>query len=539
MQQAPLKLFKYDVFICHSSKDKPIIKTLIEDLKKENITYWVDSEQIDYGDDIVKKIEDGLKKSRYVVSCLSKNFIISGWTRAEYGPILNGEFSRNSKRIVIPLELDNCEDDDIPILLRSKKRVIYSDQTDFKQFINFLKKNKNEQEDEENSRNQEMDETSRQKREEENRNQRDEEEKARSETEELIRQKEDAERKQRKNEFELNTKTSEYDVSINYSSKNEPIIKKIFDPYIKVASTEKPSVIKNLGDRCNRTVYVYDEEIILKVNIALATKRPILVRGPSGWGKSSLAKSVANILGWRYYEKVVSSRTQARDLLWDIDLILRLQDAQIANVKDLSYYITPGVLWWAFDFKSARMQTEKALTSKGISYSSIGRNLPKEQDLDSDNIPAVVLLDEIDNADPDLLKNLLVPLGSLSFIIEETGMKVEIMAANAPLIFITTNNERELPSAFLRRCIELPLSKPDLLEVGKAHFGECYMDIVRKVASIINVTEIDSNKEHSPLKNYGPSPAEFIDTVNACIVLNINPESINRNMIKKIMIWKH
>jgi formylglycine-generating enzyme required for sulfatase activity len=145
MQRVPDNLFEYDVFICHSSKDKPIIKTLIEDFKKENITYWVDAEHINYGDQITRKIEDGLNKSKYVIPCLSKDLNTSGWTRAEYGAILNAEFSGNSERIVIPLMLDNCDVNDIPALLRDKRRVIYLDKTDFDGFINFLKKNQNDQ----------------------------------------------------------------------------------------------------------------------------------------------------------------------------------------------------------------------------------------------------------------------------------------------------------------------------------------------------------------------------------------------------------
>jgi small GTP-binding protein len=132
-------LFEYDVFICHSSKDKPKIEALIKDLKKEKITYWVDAEQINFGDQITQKIEEGLKKSKYVIPCVSKNLNISGWTRAEYGAILNAEFSGSSERIVVPLKLDNCEDSDIPLLLRDKKRVNYSNSTEFNELIDFLK----------------------------------------------------------------------------------------------------------------------------------------------------------------------------------------------------------------------------------------------------------------------------------------------------------------------------------------------------------------------------------------------------------------
>jgi formylglycine-generating enzyme required for sulfatase activity len=142
MKLLPDSSFEYDVFICHSSKDKPIITTLIEDLKKENITYWVDAEQIEFGDSITEKITEGLETSKYVIPCLSKNLKNSGWTRAEYGSILNAEFSGNSKKRVIPFLLEDCDVNDIPTLLRDKKRVTYSNKTEFNEFINFLKNNR-------------------------------------------------------------------------------------------------------------------------------------------------------------------------------------------------------------------------------------------------------------------------------------------------------------------------------------------------------------------------------------------------------------
>jgi MoxR-like ATPase len=310
--------------------------------------------------------------------------------------------------------------------------------------------------------------------------------------------------------------------------------KKIFNPYNKVALTKKKSMIKCLGDRCSKPVYVYDETIILAVNVAIATGRPILVRGPSGWGKSSLAKSVADILGRRYYENVISSRTQARDLLWEVDMIRRLQDAQVGKLESFTHYIKPGVLWRAFNFKSAQIQEIKALSPTNL-------KIFEEQDYNNhpQNHPrAVVLLDEIDKADPDLPNNLLIPLGSLYFTVEETGTKVECEYNKPPLIFITTNDERELPPAFLRRCIELQLSKPNLLEVGKAHFNE-NLDIVEKVAGLLENTEGEQDIEQFSIQSSSPSPAEFIDTVNACIKLGIDTESKVWDMLKKTTIWKH
>ncbi|TBR56517.1 hypothetical protein B4U84_29395 [Westiellopsis prolifica IICB1] len=132
--------FKYDVFICHSSQDKPfILDNIIPEFQQQGITYWFDAEQIKFGDPITQKIEDGLQKSKYVLPCLSENLAQSGWTRAEYGSILNAEFSGNSERVTIPIKLDNCSDNDIPFLLRDKKRVEYSNQVEFAEFMKFLK----------------------------------------------------------------------------------------------------------------------------------------------------------------------------------------------------------------------------------------------------------------------------------------------------------------------------------------------------------------------------------------------------------------
>ena len=119
-----------------------------------------------------------------------------------------------------------------------------------------------------------------------------------------------------------------------------------------------------MGDRAPESVYVFSEDITLVVNVALATGRPLLVRGASGTGKTSLARSLAAQLGAGYREAVVTARTQARDLLWTTDLLRRLQDAQIGRLSpDWRSYITPGPLWWAFDPASAREQQQDNIAS--------------------------------------------------------------------------------------------------------------------------------------------------------------------------------
>jgi hypothetical protein len=130
--------FDYDVFICHSGKDAAKAAELAEVFKRQGVRYWLDREQITYGDPVTRKIEEGLTASRYVLPLLSKNLGTSGWTRAEYGAILNGELSGPSERVVIPLKIDDGPDADIPILLRDKKRVSYLNETEFGEFVRFL-----------------------------------------------------------------------------------------------------------------------------------------------------------------------------------------------------------------------------------------------------------------------------------------------------------------------------------------------------------------------------------------------------------------
>jgi len=276
----------------------------------------------------------------------------------------------------------------------------------------------------------------------------------------------------------------------------------LFDPENNPPSPP-PADTVGPGDRRDGGVYVYDEGTILAVRVALATGRPLLVRGPSGCGKSSLARHAARVLRWRYYEKVITSRTQAQDLLWDVDHLRRLQDAQARRLRGgHERYVRPGVLWWAFDRTSASRQALRARSS--IRAGRLDPNLGDEHER------AVVLLDEIDKADPDVPNNLLVPLGSLLFQVEETGQKVRTTEALAPLVVITTNNERELPAAFLRRCVELKLESPRgerLRAIAGRHFTDMTDDEIKEVADLVEAT---AGKGADP-----PSPAELLDTIRA------------------------
>jgi hypothetical protein len=128
------------VFLSHSNADKETVLKVIDAFKKANISYWVDHEQITFGDPIVAKLEEGLQKSKYVVVCLSEKLVKSGWCRAEYGAILYREFSGDTSRRVIPLSLDGSNSSNgIPLLLSDKLRADFTDQNNFSEFIQFLR----------------------------------------------------------------------------------------------------------------------------------------------------------------------------------------------------------------------------------------------------------------------------------------------------------------------------------------------------------------------------------------------------------------
>lgn len=302
--------------------------------------------------------------------------------------------------------------------------------------------------------------------------------------------------------------------------------KKIFNPDLLQISGgyENPSL--GYGDYDQTPNYLYSQDIILAVNIALATGRPLLVRGASGSGKSALARSVASVLERPLYETVITSQSQAKQLLWDVDMLYRLQDAQAMQLKDdISHYIQPGIFWHAFDAQSALKQQQKASRHNAVLSTSEPKG--KQQ--------AVILIDEIDKADPDLPNNLLVPIGSLQFTVEETGEKIS--AQKPPLVFITTNDERELPPAFLRRCVEVtiaPFSAEQLVQVGQAHFDKFIpKKLLKAVADLVVSTRDQSSA------NASTSPAEYLDTVRSCFTLGIEPESKEWDLARVMTLNNH
>jgi MoxR-like ATPase len=247
-------------------------------------------------------------------------------------------------------------------------------------------------------------------------------------------------------------------------------------------------------------VYLFDERTVLAVNISLATGRPLLVLGPPGSGKSTLAPNVARVMGFRYYAEVVTARTEPHDLLWREEAFRQLNDAQLGRLGDPGSpdYFRPGVLWKALD----------PAMDKDVSPALRGR-------------PAVVLIDEIDKADPDVPDALLDPLNNLRF--EGPGRRLVTAAEgiDAPLVVITSNEERELSAAFRRRCIPLDLEPPDrghLLKVARLHLGADYD--AKLAGQLAEMFDSDSAAVR-PVA----STAEFLDALRACQQMGLTAHS--------------
>ena len=266
-------------------------------------------------------------------------------------------------------------------------------------------------------------------------------------------------------------------------------------------------------DRSGRYWKVVDSTFATAIKIALITGRPLLLEGDSGCGKSSLARAVAATLGWTYYETVVTSQAAIEQLTGSVDHVQRLHAAELCATTrqefdaDPAGFLVPGVLWWAF-------APDDAAVAGRVPEGSGRRTDPGVQPL-APNVTdpgAVVLIDEIDKADPDLPNNLLVPLGSHRLAIEARAEAVE--ATRPVLVCVTSNKERDMPPAFLRRCVTVSLtyrSPDDLVEIAIRHVAGA-----RQLAATVKRLFLDGPPERKM------STAEFVDAVRAAVGLGLD-----------------
>ena len=307
-------------------------------------------------------------------------------------------------------------------------------------------------------------------------------------------------------------------------------------------------------------VYLFDPKLKLATEIAIVTQRPLLLLGEPGSGKSSFAPFVARNLNWQYHEYNVTGRTEAKDLLWRFDALSRLRDAQ-AQKPDIKPkdYVTPGVLWKAFDYNHAvdyvKQHKKQSAPSEDADQSEDATDSNGERDKER----AVVLIDEIDKADPNVPNDLLEVIGKNSFTVNETDDYIERKTPQSNtespankfgslLIIITSNGERDLPPAFIRRCIVHELKEPEQesdfverwREIAKLHAGKNVANSKRKMELINRLVKKcwDLREKSLSESRRKPSIAEFLDALRICFQLNVAPDSgiweqIERNVLIK------
>ena len=244
--------------------------------------------------------------------------------------------------------------------------------------------------------------------------------------------------------------------------------------------------------------YVATDELALAVNAAITLERPLLIKGEPGTGKTMLAEEVANSLDKSLIRWHVKSTTKAQQGLYEYDAVSRLRDSQLgdARVEDINNYIKRGVLWDAFEAK------EKP----------------------------VLLIDEVDKADIEFPNDLLLELDKMEFYVYET--KQNVVAKKRPIVIITSNNEKDLPDAFLRRCFFHYIRFPDeetMKSIIEVHFPKIKKNLIDSaLKSFFEVREVPGIKKK-------PSTSELLDWIKLLLAEDVPPELLREKDSKNAL----
>lgn len=240
--------------------------------------------------------------------------------------------------------------------------------------------------------------------------------------------------------------------------------------------------------------YIATEDLTVAVNAAVVLQRPLLVKGEPGTGKTELARQVAQALGMPLLEWHVKSTTKAQQGLYEYDAVSRLRDSQLgeARVHDVKNYIRKGKLWQAFEAEER----------------------------------VVLLIDEIDKADIEFPNDLLQELDRMEFFVYETGEVIK--ARQRPIVIITSNNEKELPDAFLRRCFFHFIRFPEiatLRQIVEVHFPG-----IKEALLTTALTQFYELREMPGLKKK-PSTSEVLDWLKLLLAEDLQPEDLARDKV--------